>query len=81
MTGTPLANQIALQIVDYIRTNGHEPGTRLVERRLAEDLRVSRSPVRGALRLLAQDGVVGPADRGGFVVLKTGDDLAGRELE
>ena len=52
-----------------------------MERRLAEDLRVSRSPVRGALRLLAQDGVVGPADRGGFVVLKTGDDLAGREFE
>ncbi|MGW5150644.1 GntR family transcriptional regulator [Rhodococcus koreensis] len=76
MTATPLVNQIAVQIVEYIRANGHEPGTRLVERRLADDLRVSRSPIRGALRLLEQDGVVGPAERGGFVVLKSGDALS-----
>jgi len=71
--------QIAAQIVDYIREHGHESGTRLVERRLAEDLRVSRSPVRGALKLLERDGVVGPAERGGFVVLASGAELAERK--
>ncbi|MFI2228675.1 GntR family transcriptional regulator [Nocardia testacea] len=76
LTATALVNQIAAQIVEYIRTKGHEPGTRLVERRLAEDLRVSRSPIRGALQLLQRDGVVGPAERGGFLVLKSGAELS-----
>jgi DNA-binding GntR family transcriptional regulator len=80
VSATPLATQIAGQIVEYIRSNGYESGTRLVERRLAEDLRVSRSPVRGALRLLERDGVVGPAPRGGYIVLKSGDDLDDHQL-
>lgn len=74
-TATPLVNQIAAQIVEYIRENSFEAGTRLVERRLADELRVSRSPVRGALKLLELEGVVGPADRGGFVVLAVGGEL------
>jgi DNA-binding GntR family transcriptional regulator len=74
-TATPLVNQIAVQIVEYIRSKRLEPGTRLVERRLADDLRVSRSPIRGALRLLEENGVVGPAERGGFVVLESPDDV------
>ena len=74
-TATPLHSQIAAQIVEHIRERRYEPGTRLIERRLADDLRVSRSPVRGALKLLEQDGVVGPAERGGFVVLAAGSDL------
>jgi len=72
---TPLVNQLAAQIVEHIREHRWEPGTRLVERRLADDLKVSRSPVRGALKILEQDGVVGPADRGGFVVLAAGHEL------
>jgi DNA-binding GntR family transcriptional regulator len=41
-------------------------GTRLVERTPADHLRVSRSPVRSALRLLQDDGIVEAADRGGY---------------
>ncbi|WP_353479753.1 GntR family transcriptional regulator [Streptomyces sp. ALI-76-A] len=40
--------------------SGLTVGTRLVERALADQLKVSRSPVRRALRLLADDGIVGP---------------------
>lgn len=72
---TPLVTQLAAQIVEHIRAQRWEPGTRLVERRLAEDLRVSRSPVRGALKVLEQEGVVGPAERGGFVVLAADHEL------
>ena len=40
-------------------TNGYfEPGERLIEDRLAEDLQVSRVPVREALRQLKQDGLI-----------------------
>ncbi|MDC7785429.1 GntR family transcriptional regulator [Rhodoplanes sp. TEM] len=65
----PLPEILAARIGDLIRNGGAAAGARLVERRLAEQLRVSRSPVRRALRILAQEGVVGGAPGGGFVVL------------
>ena len=66
---TSIASQLAAQIAAYIRAGNAPKGTRLVERKLAEQLRVSRSPVRSALRLLAEDGIVGVTERGGFVVI------------
>lgn len=75
MAPTPLTRQIAARIVDYIRAEQAPPGTRLVERTLADHLRVSRSPVRSALRLLQDDGVVAVADRGGYTVLRSADQL------
>ncbi|WP_230598268.1 MULTISPECIES: GntR family transcriptional regulator [Nocardiaceae] len=72
---TPLVGQIAAQVIEHIRTSAYEPGTRLAERKLAEQLRVSRSPIRGALALLARDGIVETTDRGGYVVLKSADHL------
>ena len=65
---TPLVRRVAADIVTRIQELPLAPGTRLVERELAESLRVSRSPVRGALRLLAEDGVVAPGGAGGYVV-------------
>jgi DNA-binding GntR family transcriptional regulator len=75
MAPTPLTRQIAARIVDYIREEQTPRGTRLAERTLADHLRVSRSPVRSALRLLQDDGVVAVADRGGYTVLRTADQL------
>ncbi|MGI6873331.1 GntR family transcriptional regulator [Amycolatopsis sp. 3B14] len=75
MAPTALTRQIAARIVDYIRTEQAPPGTRLVERTLAEHLRVSRSPVRSALRLLEDEGVVGVAERGGYTVLRPVEEL------
>jgi DNA-binding GntR family transcriptional regulator len=75
MAPTPLTRQIAARIVDYIRDEQAPRGTRLVERTLAEHLRVSRSPVRSALRLLQDDGIVAAADRGGYTVLRTAEQL------
>jgi DNA-binding GntR family transcriptional regulator len=65
---TPLIRRVAADIVARIREQQLPPGTRLVERDLAEQLRVSRSPVRGALRLLEGDGVVATSDAGGYLV-------------
>ena len=78
MPPTELTTQLAAQIADHIRTGNAPKGTRLVERVLAENLRVSRSPVRSALRLLAEEGVVGTTDRGGFVVAQGSDALPAR---
>ena len=73
---TPLIRRVAAGIEARIREHQMPPGTRLVERDLAEQLRVSRSPVRGALRLLADDGVVAPGEAGGFVVRRAPDARA-----
>ncbi|MFD5831616.1 GntR family transcriptional regulator [Lentzea sp. NPDC060358] len=76
MPPTQLTRQVAARIADYIRTERVAAGTRLVERTLADHLRVSRSPVRNALRLLAESGAVSEADRGGYTVLDTEFALA-----
>ncbi|WP_063736449.1 GntR family transcriptional regulator [Streptomyces sp. RTd22] len=73
---TPLARRTAARIVEHIAAEGLSAGTRLVERALADQLKVSRSPVRQALRLLADEGVVAPAERGGYTVSLTGQALA-----
>jgi DNA-binding GntR family transcriptional regulator len=76
VTPTPLIRRVAADILARIREQQLPPGTRLVERDLAEHLRVSRSPVRGALRLLQDDGVVAPGDSGGYVVRQPPEALA-----
>jgi DNA-binding GntR family transcriptional regulator len=70
---TPLIRRVAADIAARIRDRELPPGTRLVERDLAEQLRVSRSPVRAALRLLADDGVVAVGEAGGYVVGRVPD--------
>lgn len=45
-----------------------EPGTRLVERRLAERFEVSKSPVRDALQRLAGEGLVVQTPYAGMIV-------------
>ncbi|WP_406690776.1 GntR family transcriptional regulator [Saccharopolyspora sp. ID03-671] len=81
MAPTPLTRQTAARIVEHIREQGLPAGSKLVERALAEHLRVSRSPVRNALRLLADDGVVGLAERGGYTVLVPAAELPAAESE
>jgi DNA-binding GntR family transcriptional regulator len=57
---------------DYLKTNilsGHFiPGERLAEEHLAEELGVSRTPVREALHKLEQDGLIEPLESRGFRV-------------
>lgn len=81
MTPTPLTRRIAANIVDHIRDERIPTGTRLAERTLARQLRVSRSPVRSALQLLADDGVVTVSERGGYTVLSTAEELKDAEPE
>ena len=67
-TSRALSEQIAARIEQLIAQEPLEPGTPLVERTLASHLMVSRSPVRAALRILAERGIVGPRAQGGYVV-------------
>jgi DNA-binding GntR family transcriptional regulator len=59
-----------------ILSGGTEPGERLVEEQLTRRFGISRAPLREALRLLAQQGLVDHFPRrGARVATLTGDDL------
>ncbi len=68
MQTTPLIANLADQIVAHIRTDGLAEGDRLIERKLAEQFRVSRSPVRSAMKLLHDMGVLKQSDGGGYII-------------
>lgn len=76
LRGETLAVQAAGAIRELIATGRVAGGDRLVESRLAEQLGVSRGPVRDALRLLGQEGLVRDEPRRGtFVVRLTERDV------
>jgi len=64
----PLRDLVTEQIRNAILAGRYKPGERLVEERLAADFRVSRNPVREALRSLASAGLVVAIPRRGAAV-------------
>ncbi|HET8594339.1 MAG TPA: GntR family transcriptional regulator [Intrasporangium sp.] len=63
-------------IRDAIVDGRHEPGSQLVQEQLAEDLGISRTPVRDALNRLTQEGLVTWRPGLGYVV----NDLSDEEV-
>ena len=63
-------NSIFRRIRADIVTGRHQAGVRLVEEKIAKELKVSRTPVREALRLLESDGLVIVYKNRGAVVKK-----------
>lgn len=63
-----LADSAYRQISDALLTRAIEPGTRLVMDQLAEELDISRTPVRDALLRLEREGMVEATGRRGYVV-------------
>lgn len=84
-----LASQIALQIHEMIREGRFETGEHLIAQKLADEFRVSRQPVKIALKILEDHGVVESRPNRGCFVLgsDSGNDdriveeLGGREEE
>jgi len=60
--GTSITEQTYLSLREAILTGDYSPGERLTSVRLAEDLGVSRTPVRAALARLKADGIVDTSD-------------------
>jgi DNA-binding GntR family transcriptional regulator len=67
MPTTSLNSQLVEQIIGHIRDGSLRPGERVTERGLAGRLRVSRSPVRRALAILRDRGVI-EMDEDGAVI-------------
>ena len=63
-----LVHLAAESIRDMILSGRLSPGDRLIEERLTEELGISRPPLREALRLLQQEGLIETRPRRGSVV-------------
>jgi DNA-binding GntR family transcriptional regulator len=72
---------LANQILDVIRDAKLEPGHHLREQQLADLVGVSRTPVRSALELLANRGIVETRRNYGFFLRKPFDALHRIEIE
>ncbi|OPY68944.1 MAG: putative HTH-type transcriptional regulator YdfH [Syntrophorhabdaceae bacterium PtaU1.Bin034] len=63
-----LREQVYNGIKDSIISGEFEPGRRLIEEKLAEDMKTSRTPVREAIQKLEKEGLIYRLPRGGFAV-------------
>ncbi|WP_028604580.1 GntR family transcriptional regulator [Ottowia thiooxydans] len=74
MSRVSLAEQLANNAELWLRQDNVAEGTALPERSLATRFRVSRSPVREALQILAQRGVIVARPEGGYAVSAARDN-------
>jgi DNA-binding GntR family transcriptional regulator len=71
-----LAEDAADRIREQILSGGFSPGEHLVEAKIAEQLAISRGPVREAFKLLRAEGLLEEEPRRGtFVVTLTAEDV------
>jgi len=65
-----LADQVYDQLLDAILSGEINAGERLIQETLAEEMTVSRTPVREALLRLEREGILEPAPKRGFHVVE-----------
>lgn len=70
-----LGQQVADQLRLVIVAGAYASGTRLVEDELASQLRVSRGPIRDALRELSEEGLIEINRRGATVISPSLEDV------
>jgi len=63
-----LREHVYVSIKSAIIGGEFEPGRRLIEEKLAEDMKTSRTPVREAIQKLEKEGLIYRLPRGGFAV-------------
>jgi DNA-binding GntR family transcriptional regulator len=78
---SPLHGQVIAELRQAILTGRLKAGERLVEGRLADELGVSRNPVREAIRALASEGLIEVAARRGASVAVMSEQEARETIE
>jgi DNA-binding GntR family transcriptional regulator len=71
-----LQANLARRILQYLKEQDTAPGHHLVEKDLCDRFGVSRTPIRGALMLLAEQGMVESRANRGFVLREPVRDIA-----
>jgi DNA-binding GntR family transcriptional regulator len=77
----PLHGRVVAEIRQAILNQQLKPGERLVEERLADELGVSRNPVREAIRALASEGLIEVTARRGATVATMTEQEARETIE
>lgn len=75
-TERSLSDRAYNQILAAVLDGGFKPGDRLIMDRLADDLGISRTPVRDALQRMQGDGLVEAAPKGYAIRTLTAEDVA-----
>jgi DNA-binding GntR family transcriptional regulator len=78
---SPLHDQVVTELRQAILSGRLKPGERLVEGRLADELGVSRNPVREAIRALASEGLIEVTARRGAAVATLTEQEARETIE
>ncbi len=68
---SPLQSDLAARIVNLLKKQSVSDGEFLRERDLSAHFGVSRTPVRGALKLLVEQGLIKPYPGRGFMIVKS----------
>ena len=71
-----LADEVYRQVLDAVLAGALQPGERIVQERVADEINVSRTPVREALLHLEREGILVRAGASGFTVR----DISEREV-
>ncbi len=69
-TPSRLQAELAQRILQHLKQQGAAPGHHLVEQDLCAQFSVSRTPIRGALKLLEAEGAIAPRPHRGFVLAR-----------
>ena len=77
---SPLQIRLARQIADYVRAHSLPAGSHLSAQQLAREFGVSRTPVRKALLLLKDQGIVQPERNRGFFLGRAADQIEDFDL-
>ena len=72
-TRARLADEVYRQVLDAVLAGDLRPGERIVQDRLAQEINVSRTPVREALLHLEREGILARVGTAGFTVRGIGE--------
>jgi DNA-binding FadR family transcriptional regulator len=75
-----LSTRVAMQIIELVRREGMQEGAHLPEQWLAEELKVSRSPIRRGMAFLEELGVLSKEKNRGFFLKRAASTLGSAAL-
>jgi len=77
----PVRERVYLYLKSSILSGRFDPGERLTEEHIAENLKVSRTPVREALHKLESEGLIKPRKKRGFIASRDSKEEVEELLE
>jgi DNA-binding GntR family transcriptional regulator len=77
----PLMSQLAIRIIERVRSQDKPAGSHLAEQKLADTFHVSRGPVHDALMILERKGIVVFHPNRGFFLTRPAAEIHTPDIE